>query len=406
MSPSISFLTHSAPAPGISGDRIRVFHLMRELTTRGWSVRLWSLVGPDDPPGSLEALQSVTDEVVVVPRGISQRRRVARLAVDTVTRQAFQANWFRSRDTARSAAAWLANGPADPIVVEQLYMCSFVPASEWGRMVLDTHNHETARIRSMATGEGGFGRRLAARLQLGPVERYERMALTRAARVLAVSQAEAQAFETIAPGRVRLIPNGVDVEGIMPLVRPTKSRQLLYLGSLGYGANADAVRHFADDIAPRLVQSGTTLLVVGGGGGATVLDAARRSAISITVAGFVPDLEPVFRASRVMVVPLRHGGGTRLKILEALAWGLPVVATSIGAAGLGLVDGIHALIADEPGAFATGIDRLLNDDALWATLSANGRAFVEERFGWNRIGEELDRVMRDVVTGIQAAAPR
>jgi glycosyltransferase involved in cell wall biosynthesis len=109
----------------------------------------------------------------------------------------------------------------------------------------------------------------------------------------------------------------------------------------------------------------------------------------MVVRGFVPDLADVFRTHRAMIVPLRHGGGTRLKILEALAWGLPVVSTSLGAAGLGLVDGQHALIADDAPSFARAIQRLFDDDVLWAQLSRNGRALVEQRFRWDRIGDAL-----------------
>jgi glycosyltransferase involved in cell wall biosynthesis len=97
-----------------------------------------------------------------------------------------------------------------------------------------------------------------------------------------------------------------------------------------------------------------------------------------------------------MVVPLRHGGGTRLKILEALAWGLPVVTTSVGGAGLGLVDGRHALIADEPQAFAAAIERLLRDDDLWRDLSRAGRALVESRYDWQSIATDFVAAMCDV----------
>jgi glycosyltransferase involved in cell wall biosynthesis len=97
-----------------------------------------------------------------------------------------------------------------------------------------------------------------------------------------------------------------------------------------------------------------------------------------------------------MVVPLRHGGGTRLKILEALAWGLPVVTTSIGAEGLGLVDGRQALIADSPQAFASAVARLLDDDELWRKLSRSGRVFVEERYDWEQIAAPFDAAMREI----------
>jgi glycosyltransferase involved in cell wall biosynthesis len=104
-----------------------------------------------------------------------------------------------------------------------------------------------------------------------------------------------------------------------------------------------------------------------------------------------------------MVVPLRHGGGTRLKILEAMAWGLPVVTTSIGAEGLGLVDGQTALIADDPAAFAAAVRRATTDDDLWRDLSTAGRAFVLERYDWLDIARGFEDVMSEVADGPDVA---
>jgi glycosyltransferase involved in cell wall biosynthesis len=200
----------------------------------------------------------------------------------------------------------------------------------------------------------------------------------------------------MAPGRVRVVANGVDVEAITPLSTVPESHDLLFLGSLGYSANIDAVRYFIADIAPLLAGSGARLTVVGSNPGRAVYEVAARAPVPVTVAGFVPDLVPQFRTSRAMVVPLRHGGGTRLKILEALAWGLPVVTTSVGGAGLGLTNGRDALIADDPAAFAAAVERLLSDDDLWSDLSRAGRALVEERYAWPRIGALFDAAMREV----------
>jgi len=393
---SARFLTHSVPSPGISGDRIRVFHLIKALKARGWTVRLWSLVGPHEPAGSADAVNAIADEVVLVPRGVSDRTRRLRLARDIIARRALQAHWFWSPATARAAAAWLADLNGDALFVEQLYMYPFVPRHLRSRAVLDTQNHETARIRAMAIGEGSLGRRTVARLQVGPVEAYERAALSSVGYVLAVSAAEFEAFERVAPGRVRLVPNGVDARAVSPVSGPPRSEELLFLGSLGYGANVDAVRHFAVDIAPHLVGFGSTLTVVGSHPTSAVADAAAAAAIPVIVAGYAPDLRPYFARCRAMVVPLRHGGGTRLKILEAMAWGIPVVTTSIGGEGLGLRDGHDALIADDPAAFAAAVRRVTTDDDLWRELSAAGRTLVVERYDWQDIAKGFEKVMCEV----------
>jgi polysaccharide biosynthesis protein PslH len=401
---SARFLTHSVPSPGISGDRIRVFHLMNALKARGWTVRLWSLVGPDEPAGSADAIKAFADEVVLLPRDVSDRTRRLRVLRDIIGRRALQAHWFWSPASARAAAAWLADLDRDALFVEQLYMYPFVPLHLRPRVVLDTQNYETARMRAIAIGEGSLGRRTVARLQIGPVEAYERAALGSVGSVLAVSAIELDAFERMAPGRVRLVPNGVDARAVSPVSAPPRSKELFFLGSLGYGANIDAVRHFSTDIAPHLVGSGATLTVVGSHPNSTVHEAAAKAPIPMTVVGYAPDLRPYFSRCRAMVVPLRHGGGTRLKILEAMAWGIPVVTTSIGAEGLGLADGRTALIADDPAAFAAAVRRVTSDDDLWRDLSTAGRTLVLEGYDWKDIANGFENIMAVVANG--TAVPR
>ncbi len=398
MRASALFLTHSPPRPSVSGDRIRTFHLMRQLRARGWETSLFSLVPPNEPTGLDAVLPLVADDWELVSRDIGPLRRTARLAVGIVTRRAFQRDWFLSRGAARACKAWLARSPQAVLFVEQLYMYPFVPADRRSDIVLDTQNVESSRIATMARSDAAMARRAVATLQIRPVTEYERAAVASVSRVLAVSPEEQIALDEMAPGRVHLVPNGVDVESIEWMTGPAPaSRRLLYLGSMSYGPNVDAVVHFSDDIAPLLRAADLTLDVVGSNPAAAVSRAAARSPITTRVSGFVDDVGAAFRRSRAMIVPMRHGGGTRLKILEAMAYGLPVITTSTGCAGLGLEGHPVAVIADSPAEFAAAVDRLVEDDRLWKQLSQAGRQFVEERFDWRVIGEGLDRVMHVVL---------
>ena len=392
------FLTHSPPRPSISGDRIRTFHLMRQLRLRGWRVSLFSLVPPDEPGGVDAAVASAADEWELFPRGVGPLRRAARLALGYVLRHPFQPQWFWSAAAARRCGVWLDRFPGAALVVEQLYMYPFVPASLRSRLVLDTQNVETARIAAMAHSDSSLLRRIIAASQISPVRAYERAAVASAAGVLAVSAEERADLERLAPGRVHLVPNGVDVAAIAPRdpLAPSTA-QLLYLGSMSYAPNVDAVTHFVDDIAPLVRSPGVSLAVVGSNPSPSVRRAALRSPIPTFASGYVDDVSACYHESRAMIVPMRHGGGTRLKILEALAFGLPVITTRAGCAGLGLERADVALIADSPPDFAAAIDRLAADDRLWADLSAAGRRFVEEHFDWRVIGERMHQAMLGVV---------
>jgi glycosyltransferase involved in cell wall biosynthesis len=131
--------------------------------------------------------------------------------------------------------------------------------------------------------------------------------------------------------------------------------------------------------------------VVGSHPRAAVFAAARRSLVSLEVAGYVPDTDPYWDRARMLVVPLRIGGGTRLKILEALARGVPVVSTTLGCEGLDLRPGEHLLVADEPAAFAAAMTSLLEDDDLCRRLAEAGRAAVERRYDSSVVGEAFER---------------
>jgi glycosyltransferase involved in cell wall biosynthesis len=172
---------------------------------------------------------------------------------------------------------------------------------------------------------------------------------------------------------------------------------VIYSGSVTYSANLDAVRYFARDIFPRIRQARpATLVITGSTGDIDVSDLLVDGTITFT--GRVPDAAHLVAHSSVSVVPLRIGGGTRLKILEAMAVGTPVVTTSKGAEGLDVEHGENILIADSPDAFAKAVLRVLDDFVLRAHLAANGRRFVERLYTWDRIGNLIEEVIDEART--------
>jgi glycosyltransferase involved in cell wall biosynthesis len=276
-------------------------------------------------------------------------------------------------------------------------MFPYVPPDAYPQLVLDSHNAEGRRVAAMAAS-GRSLRSWAARLQVKPVRRYEADAALAAKQVIAVSATEQVYFEEMAPGKVVLVPNGVDCSRLVPRRSVPASRSILFLGSLDYSANVDAVAHLVGDVLPRVRSEDVELVLVGSNPRRQVFAEARRAQarVRVNVVGFVPDTTVSFSTSRVFVVPLRYGGGTRLKILEALARGVPVVTTSVGCEGLELRDGREILIRDEPASFAEAIDRLLEDDELCFQLAEAGRKAVEERYDWSVIGSSLSESLSRV----------
>ncbi|MGQ9768776.1 MAG: glycosyltransferase family 4 protein, partial [Anaerolineae bacterium] len=172
---------------------------------------------------------------------------------------------------------------------------------------------------------------------------------------------------------------------------------LVFNGSLTYSANYDAMQWFLAQVWPRIRAQvpAATLTITGSTAGVNLTGLALDDHVRLT--GYVEDVRLPVAEAAVAIAPIRQGGGTRLKILEAMALGTPVVATAKGAEGLDVVDGEHLLLADDPERFAASVLRLLADDALAARLAADARRLVEGRYDWEQIGRRFVNLVEDVV---------
>ena len=197
--------------------------------------------------------------------------------------------------------------------------------------------------------------------------------------------------------RVEVCPNGVDCRrNRRGLAKPVPN-SLIYNGALTYNANYDAMAYFRERIYPLVKQQepGTALTITGSTSGVDLscLPMDR----SVRWSGYVDDVRPLVAGAWACVVPIRQGGGTRLKILEAMALGTPVVSTTKGAEGLDVTPGKNILIADKPADFASQVVRLMGDPDLRERLAVNGRRLVEERYDWRAIGQNFVRLVESVV---------
>ena len=204
--------------------------------------------------------------------------------------------------------------------------------------------------------------------------------------------------------RIEVVPNGVDAAACAAVrtasishATPTADT-VIYPGALTYSANLDAVTWFARKVWPRLLRSRpqARFLVTGSTAGVDI--AALTAVPGLSFTGYLPDVRPTLASAQVCVIPLHQGGGSRLKVLEAMALGVPVLSTTKGVEGLDLEPGRHCLVADDPETFAAQLERLLDDPALGRRLAAAALAEVVPRYDWPPIaGRFVDLV--EAVTG-------
>jgi glycosyltransferase involved in cell wall biosynthesis len=192
-----------------------------------------------------------------------------------------------------------------------------------------------------------------------------------------------------------MVPNGVDVETFRP-GNGTARKGIVFVGGMSWFPNADALTYFEGEILP-LVRARDAQVKVTWVGRAKPEVIASYAQRGIELTGHVDDIRPYVSSAACYVVPLRIGGGTRLKILDAWAMGKAVVSTSVGCEGLEAVDGQNILIRDDPAAFAAAVTTVLRDAGLRQALERNARATAEERYSWNVIGETMRRLYNEVL---------
>ena len=227
----------------------------------------------------------------------------------------------------------------------------------------------------------------------------ERRYLRLADRVLTVSENDRDAFATfIDPRKITVIPTGVDVDYFQPLPIEELSDSLVFTGSMDWLPNEDAIFYFVEAILPLIKQQYPSVsLEVVGRNPSRKLQALLETEKSVRLTGWVEDIRPFLARGAVCIVPLRIGGGTRLKIFEAMAMGKAVVSTAVGAEGLPVQSGQNILLADTPNDFAASVISLLRDSNQRRRLGAAARRLVDENYSWRTVADSFSRVLQDLL---------
>jgi glycosyltransferase involved in cell wall biosynthesis len=289
----------------------------------------------------------------------------------------------------------------DIVQIEHSLMSAYVeaiPSDSRCKRVLSFHNVAFNQYGRMAGMEIGYGRRLLYMLKGLIMRRWETKYAERFDRCLVVSAAEGDLLRKISPNLdISIVENGVDTEFYKPLIDAPGNKTLLFIGTMQYPPNIDAVLYFCKNIMPLIRRQipDVKLIVAGQAPAPEIHRLTDRGNVIVT--GYVSDLISLYKQSDITVVPLRAGGGTRLKILESMALGRPVVSTSVGCEGLNVIDGENIMIADSPHKFAGRVVQLLEDKELRTQLCQNASQLVNRLYDWSEISRKLIGVYNELV---------
>jgi len=395
----ILFLTPQFPYPPEQGTAIRNYNVIAEVAKRH-QVALLSFY--HDAPVQAENTMGFCRPIKLI--GAPRRTTQDRLRTLLTTLDPDMARRLYLQDYASALRELLSEERFDIIQVEGIELAAYaLMVRSWlgvrsPAIILDNHNAEyLLQKRSFETDIKSPPRWPAAiysLLQWKRLARFERIACQRANAVVVVSEADGRALQRLSPSiQPLVIPNGVDVERYHPQLPDTLGMRrpaVVFTGKMDFRPNVDAMLWFHQLVWPQVRSRvpDAHLYVVGKNPHARLAPLYHDQ--SVTVTGYVPDILPYFGGADVYIAPLRIGGGTRLKVLEAMSAGLPLVSTTLGSEGIDLTPGTHALLADSAEGLARATVEVIRDTSLGRSLGAAARDFVMRNYDWRNIVPKLD----------------
>ena len=390
---NILLLTPSLPYPPIWGFGIRVYQLIRELSRRH---QVTLLTYGEEPSEAVEVMRRLCADVQIVPPPQEFAGKRGAQLLSLFSPRSFQTSSLSSSAMQEAVTRLLQQQKFDLIQVESSQMAGFDFGTEVP-MILDEHNLEYELLYRLYQGERSPGRRLYNWAEYLKFRREEQACWRRSAACLLTSVREQEILRGLLPEKpTATVPNGVDIEFYQPSDAPTEPDTLLFTGLMTYRPNIDGVVYFVQEILPLIhqVRPEVTLTAVGAGAAAEV---SALEGPHVKIISTVPDMRVYFSRAAGVIVPLRMGSGTRLKVLEGLAMGKPMISTSVGCEGIHVRGGEHLLIGDSPQAFAAAVLQVLSEPKLAQTLGQQGRALVEQEYGWASITAHLEAFYAQVL---------
>ena len=385
------FITPELPYPPQSGGKVKSLKLLESLAER-YEVTLACPLKLDDP-ANVGAFSLVSPCATHLHEPVNIPRTAGNLALSYL--QGRPLNVRRTYDdTLAERVAAIAN-KHDIIVLDHYEVFPYLPADYDGLVVYHSHNAYFKMWERFAKLPGNPAMRLAAHMEAGRVRRSEAALARRADLVFAAPNDGRELVDAGADAATikDTFHLGDDQQLELPqLAFEDTRKKLMYVGFLGWEPNVQGLVWFINEVWPRLQQQHPDLeFDIVGKNPDRRLQAAAASWPGINLTGYVADLQTIYRDSRVSVAPLLFGSGMKVKVLDAMARGMPTVTTSVGAEGIDIENGRHLLVADEPDQMTDAILSLLDDAELWQRLQENSRALISERYTWRQLFTNMHR---------------
>ena len=393
----ILWICRTCPFPVNDGEKLRVYNLLRSLARTHEITVVYREMAADETAGA-EHLRQFCKAVygVQVPRPSGLIGKLRWVLPFVISRYPISLSTVFFQPILAVLARLIREEHFDIVQVEHSSLTIYLDHLQFARRpaaVLTMHNIDYIRNERVLRNAPWGLSKVYHYLNQRRFKQWELASLRRYEHVIAMSDLDRNILLRDAPGlAVTAVPNGVDAVAVPFVAADPRARTLIFVASMDSEANHDGAMFFLREVWPLLQRTDRELVVKMVGRAPRPELLAAHNGVDVIVTGKVDEVLPYYRESLAAIVPLRSGGGTRLKIIEALAAGTPVVSTTVGCEGLEVLDGKTILIADSPRDFADAIERILAAPALVNALSLDGRALVEQRYDWPLIAAVHDRV--------------
>jgi sugar transferase (PEP-CTERM/EpsH1 system associated) len=399
---NILMISPIVPWPPNMGSKIRIYHVLKELS-RYHKVTLIALAQEDDPK-SINVLRSICSAIHTLPVGKRSRWFTAFLSIFSL--KPYRVVKFYQPQLKEIIKEILNTEHYDMVWIHFLNMCSYIPLNvlKFYTIILDQHNADELWWIRFAQN-GPWWQRTFAKQNLWKERRFQRKILETVDAILSVSDEEATLMRTRATPscRVWVVPNGIDSVFLQNSTQVKKKEKrkniIIFCGSLNVSMNIDAVEKFVIKIFPhiKLAIPDSEFWVVGRNPIFRIIQLGQHDGVKII--GNVLDVSPYYERARIAVAPFQYGAGTKLKVLEAMAMGVPLVSTRIGAFGIQAISGKHIIIEDDRMKFAQSVIVLLQNDRLHRSIATQAKELVEKNYTW-------EKIMRDILDKVNGLAEK